>query len=234
MKTVIFDFDGTLTHRSPNIWKAIWKSLGYSIDKDSYFAQLYTAFVNNEFTHQQWCNLTCQAFKQKNMNRFLLRKLATEIKLIDGFDQTMQTLKAQGYSLHIVSGNVTTVIDEVLGERAKYFDSINANTFLYDKNGKLSYIMGTNYDFEGKAKFVKEYKEKHNIPATDITFVGDGDNDEWVYLSGCNTICINPSNADYSNKTIWHKTLQYTASLTELLPVIIGEPVEVIANEAVR
>ena len=29
MKAVFFDFDGTLTCKSPNIWKSIWEELGY-------------------------------------------------------------------------------------------------------------------------------------------------------------------------------------------------------------
>ena len=152
-KAVFFDFDGTLTYKSKNIWKAIWKSLGYDTSKDSYFAKLFVDFMSNKITHQEWCNLTCEAFTEKGMNLNVLNELVKEIKLINGATETFKTLKENGYSLHIVSGNIIDVIEKVLGENVKYFDSINANDFYFNNNNELTYIKGTNYDFEGKAKF---------------------------------------------------------------------------------
>ena len=63
MKAVVFDFDGTLTYKSRNVWKAIWQDLGYDISKESYFAQIYMAFIRKEISHQKWCYLTCEKFK---------------------------------------------------------------------------------------------------------------------------------------------------------------------------
>lgn len=224
MKAVVFDFDGTLTQHSPNIWYSIWKNLGYSTDKNSYYAYLYNRFINGEITHQQWNILTCEAFKKKNMNKNLLNELAKDIKLIDGLDETMQTLKDHGLSLHIVSGNIKTVIEDVLGSKAKYFDSINGNTFLYDYEDKLSYIIPTKYDFQGKAQFISELvSNNENIAPHEITFVGDGINDEWVYKSGCKTICINPTTPNYNNKEVWHSTIHNTSTLTDILPNILSK-----------
>ena len=35
MKHIIFDFDGTLTEGKGNIWKNLYKTLGYSVEKGS-------------------------------------------------------------------------------------------------------------------------------------------------------------------------------------------------------
>ena len=43
------------------------------------------------------------------------------------------------------------------------------------------------------------------MKAEDIIFVGNADNDEWVHKSGCKTICINPQNAEITNKEKWKK-----------------------------
>ncbi len=223
MKAVFFDFDGTLTYKSKNIWKAIWQKLGYDTSKSSYFAQLFVDFMNKKITHQQWCDLTCSAFQEKGMNVNILNELVKEIKLIDGATELFEILKQNGFSLHVVSGNIIDVIEKVLGENVKYFDSINANDFYFDNENKLTYIKGTNYDFEGKAKFIEQYKETFGTPAKNLYFVGNGDNDEWAYLSGCHTICINPENAETSNKSKWHTTIDNVNDLRDVLPFIIDK-----------
>lgn len=91
---------------------------------------------------------------------------------------------------------------------------------IFDDEGIISHIKGTNYDFEGKAKFIKEFKEKTHSQNGDLVFVGNGDNDEWAHLSGCKTICINPDNADYSNKTKWHICKDNVNNLTDILPLL--------------
>lgn len=224
MKTVIFDFDGTLTYKSPNIWQAIWKDLGYDTGKSSYYASLFTRFISGDIKHQEWCNLTCEAFKDRNMNKSQLEELAKDIKLIDNAEDVFKLLRDLGFSLHIVSGNIKTVISQVLGNKIKYFDTINANQFEFDNNGRLTYIEGTNYDFIGKANFINEYKEKTGTPAKDIIFVGNGDNDEWAHLSGCKTLCINPDDeTDENNITKWHNVLHNVTDLRQILPEILSK-----------
>ena len=220
MKAVFFDFDGTLTYRSPNIWKKIWEYCGYEIDKSSYFARLYSDFINNRITHQQWCDLTCEMFIYSGIKREHIESISKKLTPISGLTETLQSLKDDGYSLHIVSGSIDSVIRSVLGDNVKYFDSINSNSFVYDKDGYLTYIQGTNYDFEGKARFITEYKEQTNTPSKDLIFVGNGDNDEWAHLSGCKTICINPENTDSSNTNKWHKSLDNVSNLTDILPLL--------------
>lgn len=224
MKAVMFDFDGTLTYKSPNIWKSIWNRLGYDTGAGSYFAHLYLMFMSNEITHQQWCDLTCEKFVEGGLNYDIVKELTSNIKLNEGASNLFSNLHDMGYSLHIISGSIDTVIKEVLGDNVKYFDSINGNQFLYDENNNVVGIKGTNYDFEGKAKFIKEFSIKNNISPTDICFVGNGDNDEWAHTSGCKTICINPeAETDSTNSTKWHTVIEDVTDLGQVLPTILDE-----------
>lgn len=217
MKAVFFDFDGTLTYKSPNIWRKIWNACGYDTSKDSYYAKLYRMFISKQITHQEWCDLTCAEFKKANFKQSLLSDLSSDIKLIEGLEETLEALKSSGYSLHVVSGNIVPVIQVVLGENVKYFDSINANNVYFDENGTINYIKGTNYDFEGKAKFINEFKTLTNSDSGDLTFVGNSSNDEWAHQSGCRTICINPDETDSENTTKWHICKENVINLTEIL-----------------
>lgn len=220
MKTIFFDFDGTLTQESANIWKSIWRKLGYDIGSDSYYRALYKSFMEEKITHQQWCDLTCEAFIKKGMNKEMLDELASGIKFIDGAREVFEILKKQGFEIFILSGNIVEVIEQVLGDNTKYLDAIMANIFVFDEKGNLQKIAGTSYDFEGKAKFIKEYKEKTFSNADDLYFVGNGGNDEWAHLSGCHTICINPDGTDANDSTKWHEVIEKVDDLRQILPAL--------------
>ena len=220
MKAVFFDFDGTLTKKGTNIWKAIWEECGYDVGKDSYYASLFNRFVDGKITHKQWCDLTCEKFREAGFTKDKLIEIADRIELMDGLDETLEVLMQYGFSLHIISGNIVLAIEHVLGRRVDYFESINANNFVFDENGVISKIIGTAYDFEGKAKFINMFKENTGSKDCDLYFVGNSSNDEWVHESGCRTICINPDGTEFGDKTKWHITRQNVSSLTEILDLI--------------
>ena len=68
-KAIVFDFDGTLTKKNQNIWKMLWETCGYPTDKTSLYAKLYVSHViKKEITRKQWFDLTCEAFKKKNLD----------------------------------------------------------------------------------------------------------------------------------------------------------------------
>ena len=217
MKAVFFDFDGTLTHAGPNIWKSIWADLGYDTGVGSEYKRQLDAFLQGKISYQQWCDETLACYIAKDMNVNILNNVSKNICLIDGAIETIKILKEKGYSLHIISGNIVDVIEKVLGENVKYFDSINANDFCFDDNNKLTYIKGTKYDCEGKAKFIQEYIEKTKANPESLYFVGNSFNDEWVHLSGCHTICINPEETDHTNTQIWNVVIEHLTNLQDIL-----------------
>ena len=215
MNTFIFDFDGTLTEKDGNIWRKIWSKLGYETNENSLYSKLYKGFSSGLLSHKDWCIQTCRAFQKKGMKMEILDNISESVKLKKGVPQFLKFLKKRGYSLHIVSGNIKKVITNVLGENVKYFDNIVANEFIFD-DGLLDSIKGTRYDFEGKADYVREYAERTNTPISEICFIGNGWNDEWVHQTGCKTICItSTSRIDYNNKEKWHTCVKDIAKLEE-------------------
>lgn len=217
MKTIIFDFDGTLTKKDQNIWKMLWQELGYTTDKNSIYAKLYVEHViKKNITRDQWFNLTCVAFQRKGMTKQTLIDVTKNITLIDGFEKVIKELYNKGYSMHIVSGCIKQSIEMVLGDYIKYFSNIESNDIIFDENDKLKKLVATPYDFIGKAKYIENLMTKTNTKPEEIIFVGNGDNDEWAYKSGCKTICINPVNTDSKNRTIWHSEISSLESLAEI------------------
>lgn len=218
MATIVFDFDGTLTKKSYHIWRKIWEELGYDTSNDSYYKSLYKKFLNNEITRLKWCELTCEAYRQKGFTKKQMQKLAKSIKLKPEVKKLIKNFSKQGHELYLVSGNINQVVAIALKDTQKYFKTINANSFIFDDNEIIKKIEVTKYDFDGKAKFVDELITKQNIDKNDIYFVGNGRNDEWVYQTGCHTICVLPNkDTPQKDKGIWHHSITNLKELNKII-----------------
>lgn len=215
MKAVIFDFDGTLTEKKGNLWKRIWKELGHDIGPDSYYVSLFKRFMSGNITHRQWCELTLEAFQEKGFTKQKLDEITDDMTLIQGAEDLIKYLHDRSFELHIVSGNIISVIEKVLGPNNRYISAIKANEFLFDENGNITEIVGTKYDHEGKATYIKELCEKKGYKPSEVLFIGNSMNDEWVYQSGARTLCVNSDDTKSENSTIWNKVI-HTDNLMDL------------------
>ena len=215
MKAVIFDFDGTLTEKKGNLWKRIWKELGWDTGPDSYYVSLFKRFMSGNITHRQWCELTLEAFQEKGFTKQKLDEITDDMTLIQGAEDLIKYLHDRSFELHIVSGNIISVIEKVLGPNNRYISAIKANEFLFDENGNITEIVGTKYDHEGKATYIKELCEKKGYKPNEVLFIGNSMNDEWVYQSGARTLCVNPDDTKSENSTIWNKVI-HTDNLMDL------------------
>ncbi len=216
MKAVVFDFDGTLTEKNGNLWRKIWAFLGYETGEGSYYRSLLNAFLDNKLTHKKWCELTCEAYQARGFIKQNLDELVSKMKLMPGLEILFKTLNKNGVEIHIVSGNIISVIEKMLIKYKKYITEIKANEFVFDKDGNLINIVGTKYDCEGKATYIEELIKNKNFNKEEIVFVGNSLNDEWVHKTGVRTICINPDEARFENSEIWQKVL-FTDDLAVLV-----------------
>ncbi len=214
MKIAVFDFDGTLTTKDHNIWDRMWAE----IDARDIDLELFNGYKNGDFDYLGWCERITETYKERGFSLQSLQNVSGDFELVNDIEKTLLTLKENGYTLFIISGGVTAVINRELGHLSRYFNEIYANDFLFDADGKLTEIIPTPYDDHGKKVFIDECVKKYNVSPKDITFIGNGDNDEYVHLSGCHTICINPGKRTrHSNKDIWHNVIYDSNSLTDIL-----------------
>ena len=219
IQAVVFDFDGTLTNtKLRTTWESLWEMLGYNVQE---CRDLHRQYDKGDFTHQEWCDKTAEKFIEKKLTRQQMLELAKKIKLIAGCRKTLQVLKERNIKLYIVSGSIKDIIESVLGNVHRYFTEIKANEFIFDtQTSILNRIIGTKYDFEGKANYINYIANRLGIATSDILFVGNSNNDMWAYQSGANTLCINPTLTNYHNDTIWHNTIVECKNLLEILPFI--------------
>lgn len=215
-QVVVFDFDGTLTSGKTN--RTTWESLWISLDYDVRMCQeLHMRYDRNEISHAEWCKLTEEKFRERNLHRNTVENIASKIKLMKGTRKTFRELQKRDIKIYIVSGSILSVIRLVLGSLYQYVDGIKANQFRYNQSGFLTEIIGTKYDFEGKADFITEIAMELKISPRDILFIGNSVNDRFAYISGARTLCVNPKLTDTTNTLVWNRCIQTCEDLTEII-----------------
>lgn len=218
-KIVVLDFDGTIVdaHALKTTWEKIWLALGYDVNCCK---ELHARFDRGEFSHQKWCDITAEYFKEKKLSFPLLKELSKDFKILPGFFETIKKLQNEGVKLFIVSGSIREIIVEILQDNANLFESIDANKFVFDKDEILERIIGTEYDFEGKARRVEKISEEYGISTDEILFIGNSFNDAHVYKSGARTLCVNATHTNSHNQLYWHDSIDEMHNFEEILPYV--------------
>lgn len=216
MKTIIFDFDGTLTKKSNEIWRRVWIRL----DAQDIDDELYTKASNGEISYEEWCKEIEKEFSKRKLSKAILEELAQDIKMMENLEETLNELKNRGYDLRILSGGINYVINYLLKDKVKYFSDIRTNNFYFDENGYLVKIQDTDSDEEGKARYILNHIKETSSKPEEIIFIGNGHNDRFVSQTGCHTICLNPNGTNHKDTTIWHTYIDNTEDLKDILPVI--------------
>jgi phosphoserine phosphatase len=219
-KAVVFDFDGTLTKpgSTRSTWEAIWEHLGYDANECGLLAN---RFYRKDITHPEWCRITLNKFKDRNLTRDAVISVAKGLELIQDFDECMEELQRLGIPSYLVSGSIWDVIAAVLGDRTRYFQRIEANTFGYiGPDHRLGTIAGTKFDFQGKGDFVTEVAKELRVSTSNILFVGNDINDVHVKKVGARTLLVNPHLTSAADESAWDKCLPAMRSLLEILPFV--------------
>lgn len=215
-RAIAFDFDGTLTSRDSErtTWERIWELLHYSINE---CADLHRRYQNKEFSHQGWCDQTLEKFKAANFRLTQLQEIATSTQLINGTRETIERLRSEGVKLYIISGSIKYVICHALGDMRNCFDEISANDIVFDRNGVIRKIIGTHYDFRGKADFLKRIIKDNGLSSLDVLFVGNSCNDVFASESGVRTLCVNPRFTDPDDLSHWTYAIRKMDNLEDIM-----------------
>lgn len=219
-KIVVFDFDGTLTSSKERIstWETIWVKLGYSISECAVY---HRKFTNNKITHKEWCDVTRDKFRIKLFSKKDAIEIGRNINLINGTKETLQLLHAKGIKMYLLSGSIKELIKVALGDLYDLFIDVKANRFIFDNHGIIREIIGTKYDFEGKAEYLKEIIKENNILSNELLYVGNSCNDSWAYESGAQTICVNPRFTDPHNSIMWTHYIRRMDNLEEIMKYVL-------------
>ena len=82
----------------------------------------------------------------------------------------------------------------------------------------LKRIIGTRYDFEGKADYHRTLMSDQGFDPLEVLFVGNSCNDVFASQSGARTLCVNPRFTDPNNVEHWTYFIRQMRDLSEVLP----------------
>ena|GEM_PF-1274984 len=221
-EAVVFDFDGTLTigKTGQTTWESLWTSLGYNVQDCQYY---HAEFEAGRIKHSEWCKITQEKFIDRGLNKSHLDAIVKKIQLIKGVRDVFEYCREHNIGLYIVSGSIHYIIREVLGNLCRYVINIKANEFKFnnDNTYTLREIIGTKYDFEGKATFLEKIAAELKILPNSILFVGNSSNDKYAHLSGVRTLCINPLRTSPEDKVVWNGRIDTCNDLNDIIKYII-------------
>ncbi len=111
----------------------------------------------------------------KGLDAQSLAAVAAGLKLTEGVERLISTLKRLGYCTAILSGGFSyfgRYLQDKLG-----FDYVYANELEIIDNKVTGHVIGNIVDGERKASLLQEIAEKENIALEQVIAVGDGAND---------------------------------------------------------
>src|SRR5262249_21612515 len=151
-RLVAFDLDGTLLQGPDYVWswKLVWRHLGY---QDSVRAGLMNKYLEdyrqqtNKNWYQDWCDEAAKLFIKKGLKRDDFKAITKDLAVVEGFHETLRTLKGEGLKVAIISGGIDVFLDEKIPDYQELFDYYYMNRFIFDKAGLFTGVDATQYDF---------------------------------------------------------------------------------------
>lgn len=166
-RLVVFDMDSTLIESE--VIDELAREAGVGDEVAAITAQTMAGEIDFKTSFRQ------RVAKLKGLDVEILDKVAGELKLSEGAEILMKTLKALGYKTAILSGGFT-----IFGERIREqlgIDYLYANTLDIENGRVTGKVCGAIVDGQRKAELLVELAIKENVNIEQTVAVGDGAND---------------------------------------------------------
>jgi phosphoserine phosphatase len=172
IRMVCFDLDGTLIDKTVFIWSTLHEHFASDPQKRKQAADDYRS---GRISYPDWFETDLELLKSGGADREGIYKTLEKLKLTNGAKECLQTLKARGYKLGLISGSIDVVVEHFFTE--KPFDHVLINSISFDERGKITGGTPTPYDLEGKAEGLMELARREGLSVEQCAFVGDNYND---------------------------------------------------------
>jgi len=207
-RLIVFDMDSTIVDAE------IIDELAKAAGVEEEVKELTRKAMNGEMDFKEALKERVKLLKGLPVE--VLEKIYSEIKLTEGAKELIQSLKASGYKVALVSGGFTYFTDKLKNELGLDYAFGNE---LEIKDGKLTgRIKGRIIDAEEKARIIEELARKEGISKENIVAVGDGANDRIMIKNAGLGIAFNAKKAlkEVADGTLSKENLIGLASILRL------------------
>lgn len=183
---VCFDMDGTLTTVRSS-W--CWVHQCFEVDNEP----AYQAFVNGDIDEQEFMrrDIGLWIAKKPDVTIRDIAKTFQTIPLIDGIQETVACLKANGIRCVIISGGIDLAAKMLADEFG--FDEFIADEICSHEDGRLTGEGHQRLDLRNKGINVLEYIEKYDTTKERTVSIGNSYTDIPMFENSGMSIAFNPT-----------------------------------------
>ena len=210
---VCFDMDGTLT-KLRSSW--CWVHSCFEVDNEP----AYQAFCNGEIDEPEFMRRDIALWTNKNPDVTIrdIAVLLRDMPLIDGIQETIACLKANGIRTVIISGGIDLAAKMLANEFG--FDDYIADEVLSYEDGRLTGEGKMNVDLRDKGINVRQYIEKYGTTMERTVSVGNSFTDIPMFKNSGMSIAFNPTDP-YTQEAATHTI--FTENIADILDFIIEQ-----------
>jgi phosphoserine phosphatase len=179
---VFFDYDGVLNKGSS--WRAVHKTL----DTVPAANEQYDQYYEGEISFAEWGHLDASLWSGTCLERFY--EATEQIELVGGINETVTTLKQEGFIAGVVSGGVHQLIEASVRDCG--FDFIIANEVAIE-NGHVSGAVSMDVTKGTKLKYYQHLADRYAVSLDRSVTIGDSEDDFQPMERGLN-IAFNADN----------------------------------------
>ena len=210
---VCFDMDGTLT-KLRSSW--CWVHSCFEVDNEP----AYQAFCNGEIDEPEFMRRDIALWTNKNPD-VTIRDIAVlfrDMPLIDGIQETIACLKANGIRTVIISGGIDLAAKMLANEFG--FDDYIADEVLSYEDGRLTGEGKMNVDLRDKGINVRQYIEKYGTTMERTVSVGNSFTDIPMFKNSGMSIAFNPTDP-YTQEAATHTI--FSENIADILDFVMGQ-----------
>ena len=210
---VCFDMDGTLT-KLRSSW--CWVHSCFEVDNEP----AYQAFCNGEIDEPEFMRRDIALWTTKNPD-VTLRDIAVlfrDMPLIEGIQETIACLRANGIRSVIISGGINLAAKMIVDEFG--FDGYIADEILAYDDGKLTGEGKMNVDLRDKGINVRQFIEKYGTTPERTVSVGNSFTDIPMFKNSGMSIAFNPTDK-YTQDAATHTV--FSENIADILDFIMEQ-----------
>ena len=210
---VCFDMDGTLT-KLRSSW--CWVHSCFEVDNEP----AYQAFCNGEIDEPEFMRRDIALWTNKNPDVTIrdIAVLLRDMPLIDGIQETIACLKANGIHTVIISGGINLAAEMLTKEFG--FDDYIADEILAYDDGKLTGEGKMNVDLRDKGINVRQYIEKYGTTMERTVSVGNSFTDIPMFKNSGMSLAFNPTDP-YTQEAATHTV--FSENIADILDFIMDQ-----------
>lgn len=193
-KLIIFDLNKTLI--AENTWHDLNMAMGVTPEEDRMFMDWYEEGI---ITYEEGQKFLSNIYRERGKaTKKRMEEIIGKYEYHEGAEETTKYLAEKGYKLAIVTGSIDVLAEKVAQELGIEIYAAH-NRLEFDGEGKFVRISCVGDDADFKLGQLVQYCHELNIKQTEVMCVGDGYNDEKMFIACGHGVAFRGSKIDRSS-----------------------------------